>query len=160
MVGNKESMTGEQLGRTDLWTIHQERNKDKQFDILDIKMPESGFGWWHLIAVTSHRQALLQSTKTSSLTKCLSQRLAKGWAPAGRPSAPRKLQQRLLIFILKVCSVFTHIHLLILGQSFPPTLSPQPACSNTSLLQKGLCTLSFASHDPEEQWSSWPSRLC
>lgn len=107
-------------------------------------MPESGFGWWHLTAVTSHSQAFLQSTKMSSLTNCLPQWLAKGCAPAGRPSAPGKLQQRLLISTLKDCSAFTHIH-LILGQSSPPTAPPQTTHNDTSLLQKGLCTFSFAS---------------
>lgn len=126
MAGKKDSMTGKQLGRTDLWTIHQERNKDKQFDVLDIKMPEIGFGWWRLVAITSHSQALLQSTETSSLTKCLSQRLGKGCAPAGRPSAPRKLQLGLLIFVLRICSVFTHIYLCILGQTSPPTSLSSP----------------------------------
>lgn len=37
-------MIGEQLGTPAPRTMHQERNKDEQFDTPDIKMHESGFG--------------------------------------------------------------------------------------------------------------------
>lgn len=119
----EKSVSGGQLGRADLWAIHQERNKDKQLEIWDIKKPESGFAWWHLIAVSSHSEAFLQSTKTRRLTNCLSRSLPKAVLQQEAP-APRKLQRRLLIFILQVCSVFTHIRLLLLGNLLPPPLFP------------------------------------
>lgn len=80
-TSGKESVTGEQLGRTEIWTIHQERNKGEQFDILDIQMPESGFGWWQQLPspATVGRcsrapgRAVWQSAYPSSLPEALLQ---------------------------------------------------------------------------------------
>lgn len=53
----KKSVVGEQLGRADPWAIHQERNKDKQLEIWDIKKTASGLAdgiWWLSAARVRH----------------------------------------------------------------------------------------------------------
>lgn len=44
-------MISKQLGKANLWTVYQQRNK--WFDKLEKKMRESGFSWWQLMALTS-----------------------------------------------------------------------------------------------------------
>lgn len=155
-TAGEKSVVGEQLGRADLWAIYHERNKDRQSEIWDIKKPERGFGWWHLMGVWSQSQAFLQSTKARQLTGGLSQRLPKALLQQEAP-APRKLQRRLLIFILQVCSVFTHIRLLFLGNLLPPPLFPTHRGWHKPCAER---TLPSGQPWAQGQRSPWPARLC
>lgn len=109
--------------------------------------------WWLSAARARHsskapRQGIWQTAYPGALPKALLQQ---------EVPAPRKLQRRLLIFILQVCWVFTHIRLLFLGNLLPPALFPTHREWHKPSAER---TLPPGQPDPQAQWSSWPARLC